>query len=58
LVPFAQARPLYLVTKEKPSGAVRDFLQWILSDGQKYLDEVGYIPLPAEQLAKEREKLQ
>ncbi len=56
--PSPPARPLYLVTKGKPSGAVRDFLQWILSDGQKYLDEVGYIPLPAEQLAKEREKLQ
>ncbi len=56
--PSPPARVLYLVTKGKPSGATADFLKWILTDGQKYVTDAGYIPLPADQLSGELQKLQ
>lgn len=43
--PAPPARDLNIVVKGKFSGAVRDFVIWILSDGQKFVDEVGYIRL-------------
>ncbi len=55
--PSPPARLLYLVTKDKPSGATLDFIRWILGDGQKYVSEVGYIQLTADQLAIEQAKL-
>ena len=45
--PSPPARELYLVTKGQPRGAVAAFLRWALTDGQKYVDEVGYVRLPA-----------
>jgi ABC-type phosphate transport system substrate-binding protein len=36
---------------------VRGFLLWILTDGQVYVDEAGYIALPAALLAGELSKL-
>ena len=48
--PSPPARPLYLVTKGKPTGLTLAFIQWVLTDGQKFLNEVGYIPLPADVL--------
>jgi phosphate transport system substrate-binding protein len=55
--PSPPARALNVVAKGKPSGIVHAFMVWILNDGQKYLDEVGYIPLAQEQLDAERNKL-
>ncbi len=55
--PSPPARPLYLVTKGKPTGAVADLLTWILNDGQKYVPEAGYIALSPEQLAGSQAKL-
>ena len=43
--PYPPARVLYLVTKGEPSPAVREFLHWILSDGQKFVAEAGYVSL-------------
>ncbi len=48
--PSPPARPLYLVTYGKPNGLARDFLEWILTDGQQFVREAGYVPLSAEQL--------
>ena len=45
--PSPPARDLYMVTKGKPTGIVRDFLLWILTDGQQYIEETGYISLGA-----------
>lgn len=56
--PSPPARQLYLATRGKPAGAAREFLRWILSDGQKYLSETGYIPLPQDRLSLELQKLQ
>jgi len=44
--PSPPARDLNFLTKGKPEGAVREFIVWVLTDGQKYADEVGYVPLP------------
>ncbi|VVB53459.1 PBP superfamily domain protein [uncultured archaeon] len=54
--PSPPSRELYLVTKDKFSGETKEFAKWILTDGQKYVVEVGYVPLPQDviqaQLAK------
>lgn len=40
------ARPLYLYTLGEPSGAIQEFIQWILSDeGQRIVELQGYIPV-------------
>ena len=39
-------RPLYFLTKEQPTGAVKEFIDFCLStDGQKIAEEEGYIPV-------------
>lgn len=55
--PSPPARDLNLVTKGKPTGLVSTFVKWILTDGQKYVDEVGYIPLTEGKLNTELQKL-
>jgi phosphate transport system substrate-binding protein len=55
--PSPPARDLNLLTKGKPKGITRDFLLWILGDGQKYVDEAGYIELPQSRLAAAKRKL-
>jgi len=55
--PSPPAKMLNLVTKGQPSGLVRDFLLWIVGDGQKFLGEAGYVPLTPEQVAAAKEKL-
>jgi len=48
--PSPPARALNLVTLGQPTGLTRAFMVWILTRGQQYVEEVGYIPLPKEQL--------
>lgn len=48
--PSPPARELNLVTNGKPTGLVQIFIQWILTDGQQYVEEVGYIPLAEERI--------
>lgn len=55
--PSPPARDLNLVTLGKPSGRVRQFIEWILTTGQSYIDEVGYIGLNHEQLQRELDKI-
>jgi phosphate transport system substrate-binding protein len=43
--PFPPARVLYLVTKGEPSPAIADFYRWVLTDGQTYVAEAGYVNL-------------
>ena len=45
------ATALNLVTNGKPTGLTLAFIQWVLTDGQKYIDEVGYIQLSSDMLA-------
>jgi phosphate transport system substrate-binding protein len=44
--PSPPARALNVVTKNKPSGLVQDFILWTLSDGQQFVDSAGYVALP------------
>lgn len=56
--PSPPARDLYFVTKGKPTNAaVTAFIKYVLTDGQKYVHEAGYVDLSKEMLAKELEKL-
>jgi len=57
--PSPPARELYLVTNGKPQKElVIKFLNWILTDGQKYVNESGYITLSKEKVAGELKRIQ
>jgi phosphate transport system substrate-binding protein len=41
------ARPLYMYTSGEPTGTIKEYLDWILSDeGQRIVAELGFVPLP------------
>jgi phosphate transport system substrate-binding protein len=47
------ARSLLVYTLGEPAGAVKTYIDWILSDaGQKVVEASGYVPLPAPARAK------
>jgi len=51
--PSPPARDLYFVTNGKPKNKlVIAFLKWVLADGQKYVNETGYINLSKEIIDK------
>jgi phosphate transport system substrate-binding protein len=56
--PAPPARALYLVTLGAPDALTRVFIEWVLNDGQAFVDETGYIQLSQEQLQVEIGKLQ
>jgi phosphate transport system substrate-binding protein len=40
------ARPLYMYTSGEPTGAIKEYLDWIRSDeGQRIVAELGFVPL-------------
>ncbi|MBC7260697.1 MAG: phosphate ABC transporter substrate-binding protein [Chloroflexi bacterium] len=39
------ARPLYMYTAGEPHGQVKAYLDWILSEGQPLVTELGFVPL-------------
>jgi len=56
--PSPPARELFFVSKGKPQKPlVKDFINWILNDGQKYVTEAGYVLLSEETIKTEMEKL-
>jgi len=55
--PAPPARDLYLVTKNGFKALTREFVRWILMDGQRYVDATGYIPLPKIQVDAALKKL-
>lgn len=57
--PSPPARELYFVSNGKPQKeVVRKFLLWVLSEGQKYVNEAGYITLSKESINMELKKVQ
>ena len=56
--PSPPARELYLVTKGKFTGITKDFVKWILTDGQKYALENGYVPLSGDRQTEQLTKLE
>jgi ABC-type phosphate transport system substrate-binding protein len=55
--PSPPARDENLVTKDEFKGIAREFVRWILTGGQKYCSEVGYVALPEEKVENELAKL-
>lgn len=48
-------RPLYLMTKGKPAGQIKDFIDWLLSDaGQRLVSEQGTVTLKEGRHLKEK----
>jgi phosphate transport system substrate-binding protein len=58
--PSPPSRELYFVMKGSPKNnkIVTGFIRWVLSDGQKYVNEAGYISLPRDKIESELKKLQ
>jgi len=57
--PSPPARELYFVTNGKPQKeVVIRFLSWVLTEGQKYVNESGYITLSKEKIATELKRVQ
>jgi phosphate transport system substrate-binding protein len=43
---YALSRPLFFYTRNKPSGDIKAFIDWVLSaDGQAVVTKVGYFPV-------------
>jgi phosphate transport system substrate-binding protein len=57
--PSPPARELYFVMKGSPKNnkVLTEFIRWVLSDGQKYVREAGYIALPKDRIEMEQKKL-
>jgi phosphate transport system substrate-binding protein len=39
------SRPLYIYTAGEPTGQVKAYMDWILSEGQSLVSEIGFVPL-------------
>lgn len=55
--PSPPARLLNLVTKGKPTELEQAFLLWVLTDGQKFVSDAGFVALTPDQLAASLQKL-
>lgn len=56
--PSPPARPLYFVANGKPEkNEVILFLKWILTEGQKYVGEAGYVQLSPDMISEQLDKL-
>ena len=56
--PSPPARDLYFVAKGKPQKqAVTDFLNWVITKGQAFVPEAGYVPLTEATLQEQVAKL-
>ncbi len=42
---YPVSRPLYIYTAGEPTGAVKDYLDWILGEGQALVSQLGFVPL-------------
>lgn len=52
---YPLARSLLMYTLGAPQGAVKDYIDWILSDaGQKIVAQSGYVPVPTDRRAPPR----
>lgn len=56
--PAPPSRLEYLVGKSQFSKEAKKFISWIMTDGQQYIKENGYVELPAEDLTKELKYLE
>jgi phosphate transport system substrate-binding protein len=56
--PSPPARVENLATLHSFDGIAKDFVRWILTDGQQYVIDAGYVPLPPETLTLELQYLE
>ncbi len=57
--PSPPARDLYFVCQGKPERKiVIEFIKWVLTDGQKFVSEAGYINLTEDRIEQELKKLE
>ncbi|HVP58229.1 MAG TPA: substrate-binding domain-containing protein [bacterium] len=57
--PSPPARDLHFVTKGNPTReVVREFMKWVLTDGQKFVPDAGYINLTPAKLKAQMDKLE
>ena len=58
IYPSPPARDLYLVSGGKPTNrVVIAFLQWVMTDGQKFLGEAGYVSVSEAKMKAAKEQL-
>jgi phosphate transport system substrate-binding protein len=56
--PSPPARQLYFITKGKTQKKeILDFFKWVLTDGQKFVNSAGYVPLPKNTLGEQLKKI-
>jgi len=55
--PSPPARDLYVVAKDEFKDLAKEFMKWILTEGQQYIPQTGYIQLSTEKIAQELKKL-
>ena len=55
--PHPPARVEYFVTKGKPTGLTAEFIRWVLTDGQQFVDQGGYVELTKDTLTTELDKV-
>lgn len=56
--PAPPAVKYYLVTKNQFTGVTKDFVKWILTDGQSYVPASGYVALSSDVLSAQLAKLE
>jgi phosphate transport system substrate-binding protein len=58
--PSPPSRELYFVMKGNPKNnkVLTSFIRWVLNDGQKYVNEAGYISLSKEKIETEKKKIE
>jgi phosphate transport system substrate-binding protein len=57
LYPKSATTNLYLVTKTSFTGVTKSFVQWVLTEGQKYVEPAGFVPLTQDVLNQQLQKL-
>lgn len=58
IYPSPPARDLYFITKGKPTNpVVVAFLNWVLTDGQKFVNEAGYVTVDSAKIKSSIQKL-
>ena len=56
--PSPPARDLYLMTKDRFKGPAKEFIRWVLTEGQQYVNEMGYIKLKETQILEALKKIE
>jgi phosphate transport system substrate-binding protein len=57
--PSPPVRDLYFICKQKPTDKdILDYFKWVLTDGQQFIKDAGYVLLPADTIQAQLKKLE